>query len=443
MQTLTMIGQLLLGLSILVAIHEFGHFLAARAFGMRVDKFFIFFDFGKKKLFSFKKGHTEYGIGWFPLGGYVKIAGMIDESMDKKQLEQPPQPWEFRSKPAWQRLIVMVAGVVMNLILGILIFSFILFHYGEQYIPVNQNDPAIVAMDYGKKMGFQTGDTLISVNGVKYSDLEKFQDLFSYKLLLQNHAEITVQRNGKLVTFYTPDNFLNEIADLGVDQIIQPAYSFKVKKVPKNSTAYKSGLRDGDRIVAINDTTVRYYWEFVQRANNYRNKNIDLTIKRNDKLLTLNDVPVNEKGKIGFYAEDERVIKYVRYNLAQALRYGNSKAWNLLKENTLGFISLFRGDVDPRKALKGPVGIATIYGGEWIWINFWTITGLLSLVLAFMNLLPIPALDGGHVITIFIEMISGKPLSTKTMEVIQTIGIIIIFGLIIFTIFNDIIQVIF
>lgn len=436
MQTVIMIGQLLLGLSILVAIHEFGHFLAAKAFGMRVDKFFIFFDFGKKKLFSFKKGDTEYGIGWFPLGGYVKIAGMVDESMDKEQLAKPPQPWEFRSKPPWQKLIVMIAGVFMNLILGIFIFSMMSFHYGEKHIPVQNNDPAIVAMEYGKELGFQTGDTLLTVNGIEYQSLKKFNDLYSYNLLLANNIDVEVLRNGEKVIITTPKNFLNTVADGGVDKIIQPAYKFSVEKTINN----KSGLQADDKIVAINDTSIKYYYEFVDKVQSYKNKSVAISVVRDFDTVVLSKVAIDKNGKVGFYTKDERNTITTSFGFFESFKVGNKKAWYLLKENTLGFISLFKGDVDPRKAIKGPVGIATIYGGVWVWANFWLITGLISLILAFMNLLPIPALDGGHVITVLIEMVTGRPLGFKTMEVIQTIGIVIVFGLIIFSVFNDIIQ---
>jgi len=439
MQTLIMIGQLLLGLSILVFIHELGHYLAARAFGMRIEKFFIFFDFGKTKIFSFKHGNTEYGLGWFPLGGYVKIAGMIDESLDKEALKLPPQPWEFRSKPTYQRLIVMVAGVFMNLILGIIMFSLISYKYGEQIIPLDKNDPAIVALDYGKEIGLKTGDTLLSVNDHPVAALNEFSDLYSYELLLANKVKIEIIRNGKKVIVYTPDNFLNKVADIGLEKFIQPAYHFHVKKVKPKSYAHKAGLKPNDRIIAINDTNVSYYYDFVDRLSNYKNF-VNLTVLRNNDIAKLNKVGVDEQGKIGFYPEFDVKIETLKYGFFESFIVGNNKAWFMLKENTLGFIKLFQGEVDPRKALKGPVGIATIYGGEWIWLNFWTITALLSLILAFMNLLPIPALDGGHVITIFIEMITGKPLGPKTMEIIQIIGMVIVFGLIIFSIFNDIIQ---
>ena len=439
MQTLIMIGQLLLGLSILVAIHELGHFLAAKAFGMKVDKFYIFFDFGKVKLFSFKRGETEYGIGWFPLGGYVKVAGMIDESMEREQLAKPPEPWEFRAKPKWQRLIVMVAGVFMNLVLGIIMFSLISYNYGDTFIPIDKNDPAIVALDYGQEVGLQTGDTLISVNGIKYTDLKKFRDLYSYNILLSNNIEIVVQRNGELKTIKTPDNFLNAVTDKTVDSFMMQSYPFHVKKVMKRSSAEKAGLMNDDIILSINDEKVLYFQDFTHKLSKLKDVNLTILRGGTDTIL-LSGIKTDKKGRIGFEASLDVQKEIITYGFFESFRVGNKKAWFMLKENTLGFIKLFSGDVDVRKAIKGPVGIATIYGGDWIWLNFWTITALLSLILAFMNLLPIPALDGGHVIMIFIEMISGRQIGQKTMEVIQTIGMIIVFALIIFSVFNDVIQ---
>jgi regulator of sigma E protease len=442
MQTLIMIGQLLLGLSILVFIHELGHYLAARMFGIRVEKFYIFFDFWGKKIFSFKKGDTEYGIGWFPLGGYVKIAGMVDESMDTEKLKNEPEPWEFRSKPAWQRLIVMVAGVFMNLVLGIVMFSVMSFYYGEQYIPVNQNDPAIVAYSLGEEVGFKTGDTLLKINNTNFKDLKRFEDIYSFDLLLTENASVTVLRNGKEKVINIDPNFLNKITDQGIDNFINPGFSFFVREVAPGTNADKAGLKANDRIIALNDTTVHYYYQLIKEFKEHSGYPVKLTIIRNNKdTVILPQVQVANNGTIGFYAEMNIQFAVESYGLLKSFEVGNDKAWRMLKENTIGFAKIFQGQVDPRNAIQGPISIAKkIYGGVWIWEKFWNITALLSLILAFMNLLPIPALDGGHVITIMIEFITGKPLRTKVLEVIQTIGMIILFALMAFAIFNDVIQ---
>lgn len=443
MHIVIMIGQLLLGLSILVAIHEFGHFLAARAFGMRVDKFFIFFNVKKTKIFSFKKGHTEYGIGIIPLGGYVKIAGMIDESMDKEQMKKPPQPWEFRSKPPWQRLIVMVSGVIMNLFLGIFIFSLITFFYGEKYYPIKDNDPAIVSMDYGDELGFQTGDTLLKINNTEYKNLKRFEDIFSFTLLLAKNANVTVLRNGEIENIRLPVDFTNKIVDKKNNPLFYPRIKFSVKEVSKKGNAIKADMRSKDKILKVDSFDILYFDQLVKALNKYKNKKVPITVLRKNDTIILKDVGVNEDGLIGIVINDERKKDSITYGFFQSFTVGNSKAWNMLRENTLGFKKIFEGDIDPRKAVGGPLKIAQMYGPVWNWQNFWWLTGLLSLILAFMNILPIPALDGGHVITIFIEMITGKPLGIKTMEVIQTIGIIIVIALMIFVIFNDAIQIFF
>jgi regulator of sigma E protease len=437
-----MIGQLVLGLSILVFIHELGHFLAARMFGIRVDKFYIFFDFWGKKLFSFKKGDTEYGIGWFPMGGYVKIAGMVDESMDTKKLSNEPEPWEFRSKPSWQRLIVMVAGVFMNLILGIILFSIISFYYGEQYVPVNQNDPAIVAYSLGKEVGFKTGDTLLKINNTNYNELKKFEDIYSFNMLLSENATATVRRNGKEVVIHMPSGLLNKISDQGTQKFIDQGFRFFVKEVMPGSNAEKGGLKNNDKIIALNDTAIIYYYDLIDVLHKHSGYPVKLTVIRNNKdTVICPAVQVANNGKIGFEPGINLQYAVLKYGFFESFKAGNTKSWRMLKENTIGFIKIFKGEVDPRNALQGPISIAKrIYGGIWIWEKFWNITALLSLILAFMNLLPIPALDGGHVITIFIEIISGKPLRTRVLEIIQTVGMIILLGLTAFAIFNDIFQ---
>ena len=437
MQTFTMVAQVLLALSLLVAIHELGHFLAARMFGMRVDKFYIFFDFGKKKLFSFKRGHTEYGIGWFPLGGYVKISGMIDESMDKEQLSKPPQPWEFRSKPAWQRLIVMIAGVFMNLVLGIIIFSIMSFHYGESYKPIKDNNFGIVAFEFGKEVGFKTGDVITEINGQSIYDFRDFSEIFRFQVLFADNAKVTVLRNGEEKIIELPEDFLNRFADDNQARFITERIKFKVGIIEPKSNAKKAGLKKGDKIVKVNSDTIIYFDEFKSILDKNKNKSIDLVVIRDENQLSIADVKVSEEGTIGFRVFDDGVIETQHYGFFESFAVGNKKAWITLKEQVLGFGKLITGKVNPRKALGGPIKIATYFGGVWDWQNFWFWSGLLSLILAFMNLLPIPALDGGHVITIFIEMITGRQLNTKVMEVIQTIGIIIIFALMLFVIIND------
>jgi regulator of sigma E protease len=361
--------------------------------------------------------------------------------MDTEKLKEEPKPWEFRSKPAWQRLIVMVAGVFMNLILGIIMFSVMSFYYGEQYVSVNQNDPAIVAMKLGEETGFRTGDTLYDINGTKFLDLKRFEDIYSFELLLAEDAKVSVIRNGEEKQIQIPHSLLDKITDKGIDNFINPAFKFSIKDILPESNAEKAGLKPNDRIISLNDTTILYYYQFVYMIRNYAGKSVNLQVLRQSDTLELKNVAVNDAGMIGFSVNSELKYAVQKFGFFESFAVGNDRAWYMLKENTMGFGRILKGQVDPRNALQGPISIARkFYGGIWIWEKFWNITALLSLILAFMNLLPIPALDGGHVITIIIEFITGKPLKTRVLEVIQTIGLIIIFGLMIFAIFNDVVQ---
>src|SRR5688572_1598129 len=283
MNGLVMAAQLILGLSILVLLHEFGHYIAARAFGIRVEKFYLFFDAWGIKLFKFKKGDTEYGIGWLPLGGYVKISGMIDESMDKDQMKQPPQPWEFRAKPAWQRLIVMVGGVTMNVILGIAIYTYILLHYSEKYLPIDNVTNGIYAYELGREAGFVTGDKIVSFNGEKF---ERFEDLLSSKVLFG--GTVTVNRNGKLVDVYVPDDLYRAVSKKGRGRFIDAHnYAFYIDSVAKDSPANKAGLQKNDKIISVNDTAVDTYGYFRERIMANKGKQITLKVSRGDTIIEL------------------------------------------------------------------------------------------------------------------------------------------------------------
>ena len=431
MDGLVMAAQLLLALSILVILHEFGHYIAARAFGIRVEKFYLFFDAWGIKLFSFKKGDTEYGIGWLPLGGYVKISGMVDESMDKEQMKQPPQPWEFRSKPAWQRLIVMVGGVTMNVILGIAIYTFILLHYSGKYLPVENVDHGIYAYELGREIGFKTGDKIVSFNGER---LERFENVLSTRILFG--GTFTVKRDGKLVEITVPDDFYKTVSQKGKGRFIDAHNStFFVDSVVKNSPADRAGIKDHDKIIAVNDTTTDTYGSFREMIMDKKNQQVALKISRGDSVI-LAQARLDSSSVLGIYADLDYTFK--DYTLSSALKFGSSDAVDALVVNAKGLKRIFAGKEDVRESLQGPVGIAVLYGGTWEWFRFWVLTGLLSMVLAFMNILPIPALDGGHVIFLLIETFSGKKLSDKFMERAQVAGMIILISLMIFAFTNDI-----
>ncbi|MGY4384534.1 regulator of sigma E protease [Pedobacter sp. UYP24] len=441
MSGLIMAAQLLLGLSILVILHELGHFLAARAFGIKVEKFYLFFDAWGVKLFSFKRGDCEYGIGWLPLGGYVKISGMIDESMDTEQMALPPQPWEFRSKPAWQRLIVMIGGVFVNIVVGIFIFWMLTFKYGETIIPnstVLGINPGVI----GKEIGLKRGDKVVAVNGKK---VITFDELISTKVLLDN-TTLTIMRDGKAMDVKVPENILNKISDLGIEEFISrvPLISTTVDSVPESRAAYKAGVKRGDRIVSINNLPIRNDMDAKEELVKHKNQTISLGLLRGTEQVALN-VPVDTAGTIGIKFNFKEIgQETIKYGFMESLPIGANQAWKVFRDNGKGIFKVLTGKVKATKAFSGPVEIARkIFGGEWIWSRFWASTGFISIALAFMNLLPIPALDGGHVVFLFIEMIKGKPLGDKFMERAQIVGFVMLLSLMVFVLGNDIFKAFF
>lgn len=433
-----MVGQLILGLSILVILHELGHFLAARAFGIKVEKFYLFFDAWNFSLFKFNYKGVEYGIGWLPLGGYVKIAGMIDESMDTEQLQQPAQPWEFRSKPAWQRLIVMLAGIFVNIILGIFIFWMLTVKLGETYTPTANAHYGIVPGKAGIKMGLKAGDQIYAVNGVP---IKHFEDITSSNVLL-NHSVLNVLRNGQKLNITVPRGILNDISDEGPDQFVsrEPRSQFMVDSVIAGSNAKKAGLKKGDSIVAVNDTPVVFFDQLQSQLLLNKNKVVTLSVKRSGTKIQLTS-NVTAEGTLGFTAKrDLPKQDTVKYGFLASLPIGATKAWGTFTDDAKGLGKVFTGDVKFNKAVSGPVKIATMFGSQIDWIRFWSLVGLLSMVLAFTNLLPIPALDGGHSLFLLIEMIKGKPLSDKFLERAQIVGFVLLITLMVFVFGNDIFK---
>jgi regulator of sigma E protease len=437
MDGLIMAAQLILGLSILVTLHELGHFIAALMFGIKVEKFYLFFDAWGIKLFSFKKGECEYGIGWLPFGGYVKIAGMVDESMDKEQMAQPAQPWEFRSKPAWQRLIVMVGGVVMNVILGIAIFSLSLFHYKETYLPNSEVKNGIVAYKLGEELGFKTGDKILYIDGKSF---ERFDDVLSTRVLFG--ATLTVLRDGKELNIVVPDNFYRKAgAKVRSNFIGSGPLMYSVNEVTVGENAFKAGLKNDDNILAVDGQKILSDDFFKEYIASKKGETVLLSIEREKKTQDIT-VNVSSKGTIGISYSPEPVInkdyKLAAYTFATALKYGTSDAVETLVSNAKGFKKLFNGEEKFQDSVQGPIGIAKIYGSIWDWPRFWYLTGLLSMVLAFMNILPIPALDGGHVVFLLIEAITRKKFSDSFMEKTQVAGMVLLLALMVFVIGNDI-----
>ena len=485
MTGLIMAAQLILGLSILVLLHELGHFLFARMFKIRVEQFYLFFNpkislvrakkingtwkirfFSKNVPLRFRKktdinGNilkdekdndlyepipmeeladddwrkypetTEWGIGWLPFGGYCNIAGMIDENKKANQLSSEPQSWELRSKPAWQRLLVMLGGVVMNLVLGFILFIFITYHY-KQYLPNDQvSKNGIYVYDVGKQLGFETGDKIVAVNGkkvIRFDDATKIGVFFG--------SEITVERNGQELNIELPDTAYRIVQHRG-SLFAESNFPVVVDSVAPNSVAERGGLLRNDRIININETETNSFGSLQSELKKNVGKEISLGVIRHQDTLQLtmqlDTIPI-----LGFIFKHPYTL--VHYTIGESVKYGISDAVDLLALNVKGFGKILSGKEKATESLQGPIGIASMYGGVWDWSRFWIITAILSLVLAFMNILPIPALDGGHVVLILFEMITGRKPSDKFLEYTQILGMIILITLMFFVIGNDIFK---
>lgn len=432
-----MAGQLILALAILVTFHELGHYLAARAFGIKVEKFYLFFDAWGKKLFSFKKGDTEYGIGWLPIGGYVKIAGMIDESVDTEQLKSEPQPWEFRSKPAWQRFIVMIGGIVMNLILGFLFYVLVLKGYEKDFVTVDTvNQDGILVGEIAHELGFRDGDKLVSLNGHEY---ERFTDYVTYEAVFG--GEMVIERNGEQKTIEIPGNLFKQLSR-SKGHFIDSRSDVLLKEDPKKGGgAFDAGLKKGDHLVAINDTTLLSFTHFTSILGKNKGKEIQLTYQRGETTTTVG-AQIDSNGILGF---KPKIARYPdqrkKYTLGSAISYSWKESWEAVYYNALGLVKMAQGDV-PVKEVKSVIGMAEFFGGTWDWGWFWRMTAMISLALAFMNALPIPALDGGHMMFLTYEMIVGKPAPERVLLVAQYIGMAILLTLMALTMGNDIWQII-
>ncbi len=436
MDILIMAAQMILGLSILVGLHEFGHLLAAKAFGMRVEQYSIGFP---PKIFSFKYGETVYSIGAIPLGGFVKISGMIDESLDLEKMKEEPEPWEFRAKPAWQRLIVMMGGIIVNVITGIIIFIIIIFTYGESNITKEElNKNGIYAHALAQELGLQTWDRIIKVNG---EDYQYYDDITSADVLLADDAYYTVDRDGEIIDIQIPSNFLEKFSPRKNRDVsfIDYITTFSVGKIDKKMGAAAGGLMEGDRIVSVDGQSVKYFHEFKEVAKNLKGQMAHFVVSRNEQLVEL-DIEISEDGKVGFVSnvDIESTIKY--YTFLEAIPKGTKDAFNIVFINIKAFGKIFSGDLNFSESVSGPIGIAKIFGSTWNWPRFWNLVGLLSMILAFMNFLPIPALDGGHVMFLTFEIVSGHKPSDKFMEVAQKVGMVLLLGLMVFVIFNDIFK---
>ena len=452
MEGMIMTAQLLLSLSILIVVHEGGHFFAARMFNIKVEKFYLFFDFLfpmanvlNFSLFKIKKGDTEYGLGWFPLGGYVKIAGMVDESMDKEQMKQPAQPWEFRSKPAWQRLIVMLGGIIVNVIVGVFIFIGIVYFLGDRYILndyVNKHG-GVQALELAQKLGIQTGDKIVKING---KDFEYFDDVTKTDVLLSQNSFFTVLRGEQEVQIPIPGNFIENFGKKeAMANFLLPRRLALIEEVAKDSIAGKVGLQTGDRIVEVDGTAIVYYDELRDKLKNHQGDSLSFKVKRGEGILSFKEY-FKGHTNIGFgmprYLVPAEGEKNITYSLGQSVLLGPGRAFDVIGVQIKAFGKIFRREISVKNSLSGPIGMAKAYGGTWDWERFWRMTGLLSMVLAFMNLLPIPALDGGYVMFLLYEMITGREASERFFENAIKVGMAILLALMVFVFYNDIAKLI-
>ena len=436
MTVLIKIVQLLFSLSILVIIHELGHFTFAKIFKTRVEKFYLFFD-PWFALFKFRKGETEYGMGWLPLGGYVKIAGMIDESMDKEQLKQPPQPYEFRSKPAGQRLLIMTGGVFFNFILAMLIYVLVLFAWGETYLPTSNVKYGIVTDSIGHSIGLRNGDKILTVDN-KYID--NFAQISS-DILLNKSKSIQIDRNGTQMNIPIPEDALPLLIK-GRGQIEPriPFGPFVISSFAKKSPAKEAGVQVGDELVGIDNVKFTYFDEFQDYLKENKDRNVTLNLKRNGLDVNVSVKPTHE-GLLGIGRVTSIPsifkLKTVKYGFFQSIPAGIKKGFVKIVEYLKQFRLLFSKHT---KAYESLITIGSIFPSQWDWDSFWNLTAFLSIILAIMNILPIPALDGGHVMFLLFEVITGRKPSDKFLEYAQIVGMIFLLSLLILANGNDILR---
>ena len=438
MTILIKILQFLMSLSILVIIHEFGHFILAKFFKTRVEKFYLFFD-PWFSIFKLKRGETEYGIGWIPLGGYVKISGMIDESLDREQMKQPPQPWEFRSKTSWQRLLIMTGGVFFNFISAILIYVLVLFAWGETYLPTANVKYGIVTDSVGYSIGLRNGDKILTVDNIYVED---FRQIIP-GIVLNARKTIQVERDGQKLSLDIPKDYVNKVLK-GKGQIDAriPFGPFVIEGFRKESPAKSAGVQAGDKLVGIDSIKFTYYDEFQKYLSENKNRTIILNLLRNGASLNLGVKPDN-LGMLGvtrLVGDQIFEFKTVKYGFIQSIPAGLKKGFKTIADYLKQFKLLFSKNSKAYESLGGFITIGKIFPGVWDWEAFWNLTAFLSIILAIMNILPIPALDGGHVMFLLFEVVTGRKPSDKFLEYAQMAGMILLLALLVLANGNDILR---
>lgn len=429
--------QLLAALSLLILLHEFGHFFFARLFKTRVEKFYLFFDFMfpfpnllNFALFKKKKGDTEYGLGWFPLGGYVKIAGMVDESMDKEAMKAPPQPWEYRSKKAYQRLFIMLGGIIMNILTAMAIYAFIFGAWGEEYLPTENAKYGIAADSVAESIGLRDGDMITSVSGKK---VERFSRI-PFEIIFAEQKSIQVLRDGQPVNVDIPSGTITKIIKKQKQSFITPRMPVVVEKVSEKSEAEKMGFKAGDSIIAFNGQAVQFFDEFEEMKRSHAGQAVAITVVRDNNEVTLNgNIPDNKI--LGFMPQSTSFFetKVIKYGFFEAIGKGFTFTFEQVGNYWSQLKLLFTSpEVKVNESLGGLVTFGKLFDPVFDWQSFLMLTAFVSIILAVMNLLPIPGLDGGYVIFLIFELISGKKVSDKVMETATTVGLVLLLGLMLY-----------
>ncbi len=444
MEIIIKLSQFLLSLSLLIILHELGHFIPAKLFKTRVEKFYLFFDV-KYSLLKKKIGETEYGIGWLPLGGYVKISGMIDESMDKEQMALPPQPWEFRSKPAWQRLIIMLGGVTVNFILAFIIYIGMAFAYGDSYIAnADMKDGLLIENQAMINAGFKSGDKIVAVDGEK---IIRFDKEINGKVIVAK--EVVINRNGAEQTIKMPHDFVDQLSKVEKEPLATIRIPFVIGNVADESL--NKNLKAKDILLSLNNQPTKYLDQAKVILENNKNKTVSAVVLRNQKQTTLN-LKVNKEGKLGVQLGGlgldslEKLgyykITHQKYSFLESIPFGIEKGKDQLVGYGKQLKMIFNPETKAYKQVGGFHAIYNIFPSSWSWEVFWSITAILSIMLGVMNLLPIPALDGGHVMFLLFEIVSGKKPSDKFLENAQMVGFVLLISLLLFANGNDIYKAI-
>ena len=428
------IAQLLASLSILIVLHELGHFILARIFKVRVEKFYLFFDAGFS-LFKKKIGDTEYGIGWLPLGGYVKISGMIDESMDREQMKQPAQPWEFRSKKAWQRLLIMLGGVLVNFLLALAIYILVFFKWGEEYVPVDRLAYGYMFVDEFKELGLQNGDKILALDG---AEVERWLSIH-HDIVVNDPRVIQVERDSAIMDIQVPEGMTSTL--LKLTYVMEPRVPCEVDGLPEDGNMIKAGMEVNDKIIGVNGVPIHFYDEFVDMTRKEGNTSFDLTVLRGTDTIQIQAL-TDENGFFGFsrklYTDFfESVV--VKYSFFQSIPAGINRGFDITKSYLKQLKMLFKPETKAYEELGGFIKIGSIFPSTWNWERFWNMTAFLSIILAIMNILPIPALDGGHVMFLLYEIVSGRKPGDKFMEYAQIVGMVLLLSLLLYANLNDII----